>query len=162
MGAVGLSSAKKMVFALAASCLLLSSLSNVSGHTKGTDAIAYFDAYLPSGTYCAPRRPVTGWTVNYDRYRPADGTGANVDSTYFNSGSGTYTTPAAGVYHCCASFRCKENSYCDFTVIRNANSGAGDINFAAFGSRTLAGLAMDGLLRQPAGLVGVEQVFLGR
>ena len=74
-----------------------------------------------------------GWTVTYDRYRPDDGTGANVDFAYFING--VYTTPAKGVYHCCATFRCKEGSYCDFTVIRNANTGAGDVNFAAFGTR---------------------------
>ena len=70
--------------------------------------------------------------MTIDRYRPADGTGRNVDFTYFING--VYTTPAAGVYHCCASFRCKNRSYCDFTVIRNA--GAGDVVWAAFGSRT--------------------------
>ena len=76
---------------------------------------------------------ILGWTVNYDRYRPADNTGTAVEDSYFSPGAGTYTTPAGGVYHCCAAFRCKEGSYCDFTVIRNA--GSGDVNFAAFGTR---------------------------
>merc|ERR1712133_174672 len=81
---------------LTAATLLIASflLPIVSGHTKGDNVIAYFDAYLPPGTYCAPRRPVTGWTVNYDRYRPADNTGTAVEDSYFSPGAGTYTTPA--------------------------------------------------------------------
>merc|ERR1712142_1329259 len=65
---------------------------------------------------------------------PDDTVGKNVDYAYFING--VYTTPAAGVYHCCASFRCKNRSYCDFTVIRNANQGKGDVVWAAFGTRT--------------------------
>ena len=91
--------------------------------------------------------------------------------------SGVYTTPAKGVYHCCASLRhgdicqtekidrlclqlfspqniyfsidnrfillpniepcprCKQGGYCDFTAIRNANNGNGDVVYAAFGTR---------------------------
>ena len=68
-----------------------------------------------------------------DRFRDDDGTGKNVDFVYFNTGTGTYTTPDAGVYHCCATFRCKQGGVCDFTVIRNA--GAGDVRYSAFGTR---------------------------
>merc|ERR1719260_453074 len=88
----------------------------VEGHVRGTEILAYFDAYLPNGNYCGARKPITGWTVQMDRYRPADNVGAAVNNAYFNAGSGTYTTPAAGVYHCCASFRCKQGGVCDFTV----------------------------------------------
>ena len=31
---------------------------------------------------------------------------------------GVYTTPARGIYHCCASARCKQGGVCDFTIIR--------------------------------------------
>jgi len=74
---------------------------------------------------------VTGWTVTRDRYRPAGGTVQ--DFTYFNAGTGIYTTPARGVYHCCAYFRGKQGGYYDFTFIRNA--GQGDVTYAAFGTR---------------------------
>merc|ERR1712025_695509 len=47
-----------------------------------------------------------------------------------NFANGIFTTPALGVYHCCASFRCKQGGYCDFTVIRN-----GGTVYAAFGTR---------------------------
>ena len=68
--------------------------------------------------------------MNYDRYRPADGKGTAVDNNYFSASTGIYKTPAAGIYHCCASFRVREGGYADFTIIRNGN-----INFAAFGTR---------------------------
>ena len=68
-----------------------------------------------------------------DRYRPADNTGTPQNFVYFNAGSGVYTTPAAGTYHCCASFRCKQGGVCDFTIIRNA--GNGDVVYGAFGTR---------------------------
>ena len=74
---------------------------------------------------------MTGWTVTRDRYRPAGGTVQ--DFTYFNAGTGIYTTPARGVYHCCAYFRGKQGGYYDFTFIRNA--GQGDVTYAAFGTR---------------------------
>ena len=53
---------------------------------------------------------------------------------YFNAATGIYTTPAAGVYHCCATFRCKQGGVCDFTFIRNAGSN-GDVVYGAFGTR---------------------------
>ena len=83
-----------------------------------------------------------------DRSRAADGTATN--DAAFGAGTGIYTTPQAGmdnlehkkisfrwitlgVYHCCASFRCKQGGVCDWTVIRNG--GAGDVTWGAFGTR---------------------------
>merc|ERR1711970_433314 len=110
--------------------LSLASLSLVEGHTKGTDGYAYFDAHKNlGGTTCNAQRPVTGWTVVKDRWVAADKTVTN--NAQFSNG--IYTTKVAGVYHCCASFRCKQGGVCDWTVIRNA--GAGDIKWGAFGTR---------------------------
>eukprot|EP00092_Neocalanus_flemingeri_P010908 GFUD01011750.1.p1 GENE.GFUD01011750.1~~GFUD01011750.1.p1 ORF type:complete len:205 (-),score=25.34 GFUD01011750.1:59-601(-) len=119
--------------------LTLSSLTVVSGHTLGTDAVSYFYANIPSGSKCGPQRPVTGWENIVDRYRPADGTGASVNNGQFSGG--IFTTPAAGVYHCCASFRCKQGGYCDWTVIRNG--GTTDQVIGAFGTRN-TGISSNG------------------
>ena len=75
-----------------------------------------------------------GWHSTIDRYRPADGTGAAQNFMFFDVATGIYTTPAAGVYHCCATFRCKQGGVCDFTFIRNAGSN-GDVVYGAFGTR---------------------------
>eukprot|EP00091_Calanus_sinicus_P023960 TRINITY_DN835_c0_g1_i12.p1 TRINITY_DN835_c0_g1~~TRINITY_DN835_c0_g1_i12.p1 ORF type:complete len:205 (+),score=60.35 TRINITY_DN835_c0_g1_i12:49-615(+) len=113
------------------SFLALASLSVVSGHTTGTDVMAYFEAYRAAGSTCNKNRPVTGWTVVVDRSR--DAVGAATNNAAFSAGTGTYTTPQAGVYHCCASFRCQQGGVCDWTVIRNG--GAGDVVWGAFGTR---------------------------
>merc|ERR1712181_2273 len=113
------------------SVLVLASLSSVSGHTTGTDVMAYFEAYRAAGSTCNKNRPVTGWTVVVDRSR--DAVGAATNNAAFSAGTGTYTTPQAGVYHCCASFRCQQGGVCDWTVIRNG--GAGDVVWGAFGTR---------------------------
>merc|ERR1711862_1024970 len=103
--------------------LAFTSLYEVEGHTKGTQPYAYFDAYKNSGgTTCNAQRPVTGWTVTSDRSWDA-----------FGTGTGVYTVPEEGVYHCCASFRCKQGGVCDWTVIRNG--GNGDVKYGAFGTR---------------------------
>ena len=39
---------------------------------------------------------ISGWTVNYDRYK-AYNTGGKQDNQYFNSGTGLFTTPSAGI-----------------------------------------------------------------
>jgi len=39
--------------------LLLTFSGGALGHTRNTDNIAFFEAYLPAGEYCAPRKPVT-------------------------------------------------------------------------------------------------------
>jgi len=90
----------------------------------------YFDAVMPAGDKCGQQKPMTGWTVNYDRYK-AYNTGGKQDNQYFNSGTGLFTTPSAGVYHCCASARCKQAGVCDWTITRN---GATNVR-AAFGTR---------------------------
>ena len=66
-----------------------------------------------------------GWTVRNHICQDNGATGldANCNSDIFTS-AGIFTTPARGVYHCCASFRCKQGGYCDFTVNRIGN-GAG-------------------------------------
>merc|ERR1712002_278602 len=133
MGSLFEAGLQDSMFSLACLSLLLARFSLVQGHTRGTNVIAYFDAYLPQGNYCGARRPITGWVATVDRFRDDVGTGKNVDFVYFNTGTGTYTTPDAGVYHCCATFRCKQGGVCDFTVIRNA--GAGDNVWGAFGAR---------------------------
>merc|ERR550519_104407 len=109
------------------------SMSRVSGHTVGTgaaagDVISYFDAYLPPGSKCGQQKPVTGWTVNFDRWRATDGTITN-DAQFVN---GVFTTPQPGVYHCCSSFRCKQNGYCDFAIVRNNGN---DVRLGTAGTR---------------------------
>ena len=39
--------------------MFISLPSGALGHTRNTDNIAFFEAYLPAGEYCAPRKPVT-------------------------------------------------------------------------------------------------------
>merc|ERR1711962_1038846 len=104
----------------------------VSCHKLGEDVIAYFEAYLPSGNKCGQQKPITGWTVKYDRFRDDVSPGTAVDDTYFSSSTGIYTTPHAGVYHCCSAFRCKQGGVCDFAIIRFRNGNY----FGAFGTRT--------------------------
>merc|ERR1712126_506678 len=110
----------------------------ILGHKRNEDFIAMFDAYLPAGDYCGQRIPITGWTVRNHICQDNGATGldANCNSDIFTS-AGIFTTPARGVYHCCASFRCKQGGYCDFTVNRVGN-GAGSQSgtvYAAFGTR---------------------------
>ena len=100
--------------------------------------IAFFDAYLPAGDKCGQQKPISGmhvttflllelilllkgWIVTSQicQDNGATNINANCNNDIFNAGSGIFTTPATGVYHCCASFRCKQGGYCDFTVIRN-------------------------------------------
>lgn len=100
-----------------------------SSHTRNTDDIAYFAAYMPTGSYCNKQLPITNWITIFDRYRPSSG-GVQNNQYFIN---GVYTTPAAGVYQCCASFRCQQRGVCDFTFVRNA--GAGDVVYGAFGTR---------------------------
>jgi len=110
-------------------CLLaLAGLATVSAHTSGTDPFVYFDAYLSSGDKCAQQKPVTGWTVD-QRYR--DATGAR-GTDPFTTSTGLFVTPVAGVYHCCASFRCKQNGYCDFSILRNNGN---DVRLGTAGTR---------------------------
>merc|ERR1711935_1235130 len=73
MGSV-LQESERMKSFIALLCVFVSS---VSGHTKGTDAYAYLDLELPVGTYCAPRRPITDWSVNIDRWVSAAGVNTN-------------------------------------------------------------------------------------
>ena len=70
------------------------------------------------------------WVTLIDRYRPSSGSVQN--NVYFQGDNltimtchavtrwsgGVYTTPARGIYHCCASARCKQGGVCDFTIIR--------------------------------------------
>ena len=84
-------------------------------HTKGNDAIAYFDAWFESGTKCGQQIPITGWTNSQDRYSTATES-ANINSAQFSASTGTYTVPIAGAYQCCMSARCKQGGVCDFTM----------------------------------------------
>merc|ERR1712130_709956 len=68
-------------------------LDKVSCHKLGEDVIAYFEAYLPPGSKCGQQKPITGWTVKYDRFRDDVSPGTAVDDTYFSSSTGKYTTP---------------------------------------------------------------------
>merc|ERR1712029_1220429 len=104
-------------------------LSNVHGHKRGSEPIAAFDSYMPTGTLCNKQLPITSWIRIFDRYRDASNS-RNDDVNFVN---GVYTTPARGIYHCCASARCKDGGVCDFTIIRNA--GNGDVVYGAFGTR---------------------------
>merc|ERR1712098_163359 len=105
----------------------------LSCYTSGTDAMAYFDAYKnQQTTTCGAQKPITGWTRLIDRSRAAGST-TPINDAAFGTGTGIYTVPQAGTYHCCASFRCKQGGVCDFTVIRNA--GSGDVTWGAFGTR---------------------------
>merc|ERR1712130_337080 len=103
----------------------------VTAHTRGTDAYAYFDAYLAAGTYCAPQTPITAWTITSDRYVEAG-------STTFNNNNqlsgGVFTTRVAGVYHCCASFRGRQGGFHDWTIGRTG-VGASETQVCAFGTR---------------------------
>merc|ERR1712227_555295 len=114
------------------SLFLRISITDVSGHTRNSDMIAFFDAYLPAGDKCGQQKPISGWIVTSQICldNGATNINANCNNDIFNAGSGIFTTPATGVYHCCASFRCKQGGYCDFTVIRN-----GGTVYAAFGTR---------------------------
>merc|ERR1712106_487670 len=87
--------------------LALSCFSEVIGHTSGTDGMAYFDAYRTAGSTCNKNLPVTGWTVLIDRYRLTGSATAN-NNLQFDAGTGIFTVVEPGVYHCCASFRCKQ------------------------------------------------------
>jgi len=109
-------------------------ISEVSGHAPGNTGtfLYWFDAYLASTSdKCGQQKPISGWTVtsqrcdaNGDTSRPCPA------ADPFQAGSGIFTTPAQGVYHCCAQFRCKQGGYCDYTVIRN-----GARVYQAFGTR---------------------------
>merc|ERR1712168_1451709 len=94
-------------------------ISEVSGHAPGNTGtfLYWFDAYLASTSdKCGQQKPISGWTVtsqrcdaNGDTSRPCPA------ADPFQAGSGIFTTPAQGVYHCCAQFRCKQGGYCDYT-----------------------------------------------
>ncbi|XP_023332137.1 uncharacterized protein LOC111704217 [Eurytemora carolleeae] len=88
----------------------------------------YLQAVMPAGNYCGQRKPITGWTTVRDRYK-AYNSGGNVDNTYF--ANGVFTTPSAGVYHCCGAARCKQGGVCDFTLSKNGGTNV----LAAFGTR---------------------------
>merc|ERR1711915_908328 len=78
--------------------LLCIFISNVNGHTKGTDAYAYLDFRLPVGTYCGPQRPITAWEVLEDRWVAAT-TGTITNNAQYSNG--VFTTQVEGTYHCC-------------------------------------------------------------
>merc|ERR1711920_349374 len=86
MGAVG---AFRLRMKLAIAFLALTSLLyGVECHLGSTTVnwkYYYFDTVLPAGDKCGQQKPVTGWTVNYDRYK-AYNTGGKQDNQYFNSG----------------------------------------------------------------------------
>jgi len=90
----------------------------------------YFDAVMPPGDKCGQQKPMIGWKVNYDQYRN-NSNGNNVDNKYFNGRNGKFTAPSAGVYHCCASARCKQGGVCDWTITKNGGSNVR----ASFGTR---------------------------
>ena len=111
----------------------------MSGHTKGVDAYAYLDLELPVGTYCAPRRPITDWSVIIDRWVSA--AGANTNNAQYSNG--VFTTQVEGVYHCCMSFRGRQGGYHDWSVLRylllkNLNIGAKDSPSPRNGNRRYA------------------------
>jgi len=116
------------------------SVTDVFGHARNDDFIAMFDAYLPSGDKCGQQKPITGWIETRDicEVNNAPSQLNAVCPTTGNFANGIFTTPALGVYHCCASFRCKQGGYCDFTVIRN-----GGTVYAAFGTRN-TGISANG------------------
>merc|ERR1712126_781678 len=95
-------------------------------HARGAVPIAAFDSYLPTGNLCYRKLPITNWIRVYDRYRDEN----NNIKDNVNFVNGVYTTPARGIYHCCASARCKDKGVCDFTIRRNG------VAYGAFGTRT--------------------------
>merc|ERR1712243_6437 len=132
-------------------------ISQVSSHAPGNTGtfLYWFDAYLASTSdKCGQQKPISGRTVtsqrcdaNGDTARPCPGTDP------FQAGSGIFTVPARGVYHCCAQFRCKQGGYCDYTVIRNGNAV-----YQAFGTtNTQAGVTMWINLESTAGTDCIEE-----
>ena len=57
--------------------MFISLPSGALGHTRNTDNIAFFEAYLPAGEYCAPRKPVT--ETFFFNYRDDDILGDGLD-----------------------------------------------------------------------------------
>jgi len=117
--------------------LLFYGFSPVSSHGLGDDYIYYFDAVMPAGTVKCGPQTLTGWTVNIDRFRKP--TGPREDFTYFSSSTGVFSAPDVlnarsrstnGIYHCCASARCRKGGVCDFSIV----DGTGSVR-ASFGTR---------------------------
>jgi len=83
-----------------------------------TDKVLVVDAYLGSGDKCGAQT-ISGWTSNLDIYY-AGSTTTEQAATTFNTGTGTFTTPAAGWYNICASFRFRQGGNAnDVTIKKN-------------------------------------------
>jgi len=83
-----------------------------------TDKVLIVDAYLGSGDKCGTQT-ITGWTSNLDIYY-AGSTVTEQTAVTFNTGTGTFTAPAAGWYNICASFRFKKSGNSnDVTIKKN-------------------------------------------
>ena len=121
----------------------------VSAHER-SDRIAYFSAELTAGNKCGPQRPITG-DAGWGKYSKLEGffftsagwtevttatarswSGGTRTNGGFNTGTGIYTTPLRGLYHCCASFRCRQGGVCDFTIIRNTATFGGKLGDLSF------------------------------
>ncbi|XP_023326670.1 uncharacterized protein LOC111700088 [Eurytemora carolleeae] len=83
-----------------------------------TDKVLIVDAYLGAGTKCN-KQQITGWTSNLDIYY-AGSTVTEQAAVTFNTGTGTFTAPAAGWYNICTSFRFQNSGTSnDVTIKKN-------------------------------------------
>merc|ERR1712215_10020 len=81
----------------------------------------YMDVFLKmSNETCGKQKPIKDWEVTNDLlviYR-FFGT-QNLQDRYFKDG--VFHVPLTGMYHCCASARCKKGGSCKLSITKNGD-----------------------------------------
>jgi len=81
----------------------------------------YMDVFLKmSDKTCGMQKPIKDWEVNNDLLVNHRFIGVqNLQDKYFKAG--VFRVPITGMYHCCASARCKKGGSCKLSITKNGD-----------------------------------------